>query len=178
MADEKMNREDLQRRFSALVGRQQGRLEAVCRQFFPWDEHHQRELMQHILLHLWNYLQDHADEDERQWERWCPNAARQVACNYLKTHEYTGGLRLVPLEESQREALPALDNEDTEELERTERVLSELSADDYRIVELYTKGIPHAEMARQLGISLRKLQYRIREVKLRIKKISMNHKSM
>jgi DNA-directed RNA polymerase specialized sigma24 family protein len=117
-------------------------------------------------------MQEHADEDERQWERWCPNAARQVGCNYLKSHEYKNGLRMVSYDDSLKNTLPIPDDETAEELERIAEVLRKLDADDYRIVELYTADIPHAQMAQRLGISLRKLQYRIREVKLRIKKIS------
>lgn len=164
---------DLKIRFTQLVERQKGRLEVVCRQFFPWDEYHQRELMQHILLRLWNYMQEHADEDERQWERWCPHVAQQVACNYLKTHEYNQSLRLVPLDERLSERFPALDDESEEELERTQRVLQQLNADDYRVVELYTSDMSHAQIAKLLGISLRKLQYRIRDVKKKIQKLSI-----
>lgn len=172
MAREKAELDDLKLRFTKLVERQREGLDAVCRQFFPWDEYHQKELIQYILLRLWDYMQEHADEDERQWERWCPNAARQVGCNYLKSHEYKNGLRMVPFDDSLKDTLPNPDDETAEELERIAEVLSKLDADDYRIVELYTADIPHAQMAQRLGISLRKLQYRIREVKLRIKKIS------
>ncbi|GEM_PF-3237318 len=172
MALKRTEQDDLRIRFANLVKRQQDGLEAVCRQFFPWDEYHQQELIQLILLRLWDYLQEHSDEDERQWEQWCPNAARQVACNYLKSHEYRNSLRLIPLQDNQKETLPALDDETAEELRRTEEVLRQLDADDYRLVELYTADIPHVQMARSLGISLRKLQYRISEVKQRIKKLS------
>lgn len=167
--------DDLRNRFNDLVERQKDRLEAVCRQFFPWDEYHQRELMQHILLHLWDYMQEHADTDEREWEQWCTNSARQVAGNYLETHEYNNGLRMMPLDKTMMDTLPVLDDNDTEELERTERVLRQLSADDYRLVQLYTKNIPHAKMARMMDMSLRKLQYRICEVKIRLKKLSKEH---
>ena len=173
MAQEKTEQDDLRIRFSNLVERQRDGLEAVCRQFFPWDEYHQLELMQRILLRLWDYMQEHANEDERQWERWCPNAARQVACNYLKSHEYNSSLRMMPFNDNLKDILPDLNDDTVEELERTEEVLRKLSADDYRLVQLYTAGIPHAQMARILGISLRKLQYRISEVKQRLKKLSM-----
>jgi DNA-directed RNA polymerase specialized sigma24 family protein len=79
---------------------------------------------------------------------------------------------MVPFDDSLKNTLPIPDDETAEELERIAEVLRKLDADDYRIVELYTADIPHAQMAQRLGISLRKLQYRIREVKLRIKKIS------
>ena len=172
MARKEPEYDDLQLRFTHLVERQREGLEAVCRQFFPWDEYHQQELIQRILLRLWDYMQEHADEDERQWERWCPNAARQVACNYLKSHEYTNGLRMVPLDEDVEYTLPNPDNDAAEELERIAEVLRKLDADDYLIVEFYTADIPRAQMAQMLGISLRKLQYRIKEVKMRIKKLS------
>lgn len=169
----KTKQDDLQIRFANLVKRQKDGLESVCRQFFPWDVYHQQELIQFILLRLWEYLQEHADEDERQWERWCPNIARQVACNYLKSHEYHNSLRLVPLKNIIQDVLPNLDDDTAEELERTEEVLRKLDVDDYRLVQLYVAGIPHIQMARQLGISLRKLQYRISEVKLQLKKLSL-----
>lgn len=176
MAIEKTEQDDLRIRFTNLVERQREGLEAVCRQFFPWDEYHQRELIQRILLRLWDYIQDHADEDERTWEQWCPNAARQVACNYLKSHEYNASRRMMPFNDNLKDTLPNLDDDTVEEMERVEEVLRKLNADDYRIVQLYTADIPHAQMARLLGISLRKLQYRISEVKLRIKKLSLEQK--
>lgn len=80
---------------------------------------------------------------------------------------------MMPFNDNLKDILPDLDDDTVEELERTEEVLRKLSADDYRLVQLYTAGIPHAQMARILGISLRKLQYRISEVKQRLKKLSM-----
>jgi len=121
MAQEKTELDDLRLRFTQLMERQRDGLEAVCRQFFPWDEYHQQELIQYILLRLWDYMQEHADEDERQWEQWCPNAARQVACNYLKSHEYHSSLRMVSLNDNLKDTLPNLDDDTLEELERDEQ---------------------------------------------------------
>lgn len=164
---------DLKIRFSNLVERQSDRLEAVCRQFFPWDEYHQRELIQYILLRLWDYMQEHSNEDEQQWEQWCPNIARQVACNYLKTHEYNQGIRMVLLDDNLKGILSDIDDGSAEELERTQKILQKLSADDYLLVQLYTSGIPHTQIAKEIGISLRKLQYKIRNVKQQLKKLSV-----
>lgn len=172
MAIEKIEQDELQIRFTKLVERQENVLEAVCRQFFPWDEYYQRELMQYILLRLWDYMQEHVNEDERQWERWCPNMAWQVACNYRKSHEYNNNLRMMPLNDSVKDILPNLDDNIIEELERTMDVLRKLNADDYRLVQLYIADIPRVQMARILGMSRRKLQYRISEVKRRLKKLS------
>lgn len=164
------SREALRRRYEEMMMQQKEVMEGICRHFFPHDVFYQEELIQVMAQRLWDRM-DGASRDVHTTS-WCKAVAWQAALDYMRSRPY---------KESKRTVLSAdmmddvADPDAESDMMMLDNLLLQLDSDDYELIELHLSRMPHKEIARQQGMALRTLQYRLKEIE---KKLIAIHKRM
>lgn len=134
-------------RYTALVSRYGGAIRALCRARARGDNDHCDDLVQDVMLSLWEHFgklrSDATPQEERAWVIW----HTRTVLDHLHRKP------VVSMEPLSDEIADTVADEESVESEMLQSIMADLDENDRQFIQMYLDGYTGEEIAEQLGVS-------------------------